>query len=351
MNMPATRFQQHEDLWRHYRSNLPRHLLGLSRYLQATLMHALIEKLGYRDLRLSYEPFITLVGDRGARLTELAGWLGISKQAVNQTANQIEHAGYIARTPDPADGRAKVVVLTAAGRKLVNEGSALIGDVEQKCIDLLGKRKTTRLSKHLAALYLGVDLPRPRVTPTKGLTPVMLGGLLPRIADYMMQRLMHLTDAYGHPHLKMSYAHVLTLIGPDGGRIQQMARIQEVSKQAISTVASELELLGYIRRAADPQDARRVLLQLTEEGWQLLAHSVTAVGSLEQEMALHLRDDGLTELKLIAAELYSTLHLEEEVFEPSHVPLTSDLQKLASQLRSQLGRKDTAELARLLKQQ
>lgn len=314
-------------------------------------MHALTEKLGYRDLRLSYEPFITLVGDNGARLSELAAWLGISKQAANQTANQIERAGYIARTPDPADGRAKIVVLTTAGRKLISEGSALIGEVEQECIDLLGKRRISRLSKHLAALYSGLELPRLRVAAAKDLPPIMLGGIAPRIADYMMQRLMHLTSASGHPQLKMSYAQVLTLIGPEGGRIQQMARIQEVSKQAVSAVATKLEHLGYIQRAADPQDARQVLLQLTDEGWRLLAHSVAAVDALEQEITLHLPASDLTELKLVVAKLYGALHLEEEVFEPSYAPLTADLQTLASQLRNQLGRKDSAELARLLKLQ
>lgn len=351
MSMLATSIQQRDDVWLRYRNNLPRHLMGVSRHLQATLMHTLTEKLGYRDLRLSYEPFITLVGDSGARLTELAARLGISKQAVNQTANQIERAGYIARTPDPADGRAKIVALTAGGRELVADGSHLLAEVEQQFVDLLGKRKINKLSKQLANLYSGVALPQLRVVPTKNQQPVMLGGLLPRIADYMMQRLMHLTGARGHPQLKMSYAQVLTLIGPEGGRIQQMARIHEVSKQAVSAVASELEQLGYIQRALDPRDARQVLLQLTDAGWQLLTDSVAAVDVLEQEIGLHLHSDSLEEMVFVAAELYGALHLEEEVFEPNYAPLTSNLKMLASHLRNQLGRKDTAELARLLKQQ
>ena len=36
-----------------------------------------------------------------------------------------------------------------------------------------------------------------------------------------------------------------------------MAAIQDVSKQAISAIATELEVLGYLRREADPEDARQ----------------------------------------------------------------------------------------------
>ena len=85
-----------------------------------------------------------------------------------------------------------------------------------------------------------------------------MGALLPRLSDYSLQRLMELTRDKGHPGLKLSFGQVLTMIGPSGGRIQQMASIHDVSKQAISAIATELELLGYLRRETDPQDARQL---------------------------------------------------------------------------------------------
>ena len=56
---------------------------------------------GHRNLRLGFAPYITLIGSRGMRLTELATVLGISRQACNQAANQVEDAGYIMRKSDP----------------------------------------------------------------------------------------------------------------------------------------------------------------------------------------------------------------------------------------------------------
>ena len=67
------------------------------------------------------------------------------------------------------------------------------------------------------------------------------GGVLPLIALRVQRDLMDATVARGHAGLKLSHAQVLPLIGPDGGRIHEMARIQRVSRQAISAVSRELE--------------------------------------------------------------------------------------------------------------
>lgn len=336
------------DLWSRYRSNLPRHCIGVARYLQSALMHALTDQMGHTQLRLNFEPYLVLVGDQGARPGELAEWLAISKQACNQTINQIEAAGYFARTPDPMDGRARIVVLTKRGRQLLQQGSELLGGIEAEFARLLGERQLARLNGLLLRLYRGLDLPAPRVPVSAAGSGSAVGGLLPRISNHMMRRLMELTRAKGHPGLKMSYAQVLTLIGPEGGRIQQMARIQEVSKQAIAAVAKELEVLGYIRREPDPADARQVLLILSERGLQLLTDSVDSVTELERELHAMVGSQGLAEIQRSVADLYRLLHLEEEIFGKAEVSAELDLPQLASRLTQQLGLEGATELARLL---
>jgi len=340
--------REHEGLWLRYRSNLPRHCIGVSRYLQSRLMHTLTDQLGHGQLRLNFEPYLVLVGERGARPGELADQLGISKQSCNQTINQIEQAGYLARTPDPQDGRARVVVLTGQGRELLRQGSELLGVIEAEIARFIGAARLQQLIGLLAQLYRGLDLPAIRVPGNPAETGAALGGLLPRISDHMMQRLMELTRAKGHPGLKMSYAQVLSLIGPEGGRIQQMARIQEVSKQAIAAVAKELETLGYIRRETDPEDARQVLLILSERGLQLLTDSVNSVAELERELQGIAGRRALGEIKNLMAELYRCLHLEEEIFGEVDMPTGLGLPGLASRLTQQLGPEGAAELARLL---
>ncbi len=51
----------------------------------------------------------------GARLTELAAWAGMSKQAMGDLVDQCVAWGLVERGLDPADARAKRIVFTAAG--------------------------------------------------------------------------------------------------------------------------------------------------------------------------------------------------------------------------------------------
>ena len=172
-----------------------------------------------------------------------------------------------------------------------------------------------------------------------------MGGLLPRLADYILQRLMELTSGKGHPGLKLCFGQVLTLIGPSGGRIQQMAATHDVSKQAISAIATELEELGYLQRDTDPVDARQIVLTFTTRGETLIADSVISVGELEAEFAAIIGQAAFKRLRNTLHDLYRGLGLEQEIFAKNG---PADIGLLAHQLQQQLGEQGSRALARLL---
>ena len=174
-----------------------------------------------------------------------------------------------------------------------------------------------------------------------------MGALLPRLSDYIMRRLMELNHAKGHPRLKLSFAQVLTLIGPQGGRIQQMAAVHDVSKQAISAIATELEALDYLVRQADPLDARQIVLQFTDRGQALIADSVASVDQLQQEFTAIIGSAALKRMTATLCELYRALQLERDIFDSAS---TVDIKLLARQLQQQLGSDDSRTLATLLMQ-
>ena len=326
-----------------YQANFPRHLLAIARHLQSSLMHALTEQRGHRALKLHFGSFLTLINRPGPRTTDLAQQLSISKQAANQTINQIEAAGYVQRQADPSDGRAKRVILTPLGKKLRADGSDLLTEIEAEYADLIGHRRLKRLTQHLAELYADLDLVKPGSTAQQS----SLGWLLPRISDYTMQRLMTLTRRRGHPALKLSYAQVLTFMGPNGGRIQQMARINEVSKQAISSIAHELEKQGYLYRETDIVDGRQVLLKLTVAGEKLIEDSVSAIEELEQEFSLAIGQASIGEVQADSLALYKGLRIESDIF-TDHGSGPGQLMKLAASLQKQLGARDARALADIL---
>ena len=353
MNLEAVKIHPQQAVWEGYRNNLPRYLIGLSRYLQSRTMHTLCDELGYTDLKINYEPFFTLVGSEGCRLTELADWLAISKQSCNRTANQIKKAGYLEDKPDPSDGRAKILVMTDKGRQMVAKASDVSLKLESSFKAGLGSREYTQLLQMIRRIYDSLDMPKLRVDiPGADHNAGLLVSLLPRVSDHFMQLLMEATRARGHVGLKMSHGQVLSLIGLSGGRIQQMAKIQDVSKQAISAIAKELEHLGYIHQSPDPDDARGVVLMFTDSGVNLLADSVAAVDSVEHQLVAILGQRDLLVLKQISKQLYQSLHLEEEVFSPrsSNLSLVVDenLSVLAAKLRRELGDEAVRTLGQLL---
>jgi DNA-binding MarR family transcriptional regulator len=55
------------------------------------------------------------------RVGELATVLGVDNSTLTPQAQRLERAGLIEREPDPKDGRAAVLKITAAGKQLLNQ--------------------------------------------------------------------------------------------------------------------------------------------------------------------------------------------------------------------------------------
>jgi DNA-binding MarR family transcriptional regulator len=73
-----------------------------------------------------------LVGVEGIRLTDLANRAALSMAACSELVNELESLGYIERTADPTDGRAKLIVPTALGRRMLSESQKAIRQLEQR---------------------------------------------------------------------------------------------------------------------------------------------------------------------------------------------------------------------------
>jgi len=344
MSISGAKQVDHGVLESRYRHEFSRHLLGVARYLQTRMMDTLQKECGHSDLRLGFAPYITLIGEGDKRLTDLAEILGTSRQACNQAVKQVEAAGYIERRADPTDGRAKRLALSPAGVRLRSDGVRIVARLDGQFASIVGDARLTDAGKSLRKIYQHLSLGL-TAQDNSSATDAIVGGLLPRLSDYTLQRLMELTRKKGHPDLKLSFEQVLTHIGPSGGRIQQMAAVHDVSKQAISAIATELEELGYLQRDPDPLDARQLVLQLTPHGKQLIVDSVASGKELEHEFAAII---GGTEFKRVNETLrglFEGLGLEQEIFETNGL---ADIGLLAHQLQQQLGKQGSQELARLL---
>lgn len=88
----------------------------------------------------------------GARPTELARTLGITKAAVGQLLDVLEAQGLVERAADPSDGRAQIVRPTAKAARLYRAGRAELDRIEREWLDVLGPRRLADLDRALVDL-------------------------------------------------------------------------------------------------------------------------------------------------------------------------------------------------------
>jgi DNA-binding MarR family transcriptional regulator len=82
--------------------------------------------------------------------------------------------------------------------------------------------------------------------------------------------------AGGFADLRFSHGFVFQHLVPGPLPVGELARRMRVSQQAASKAAAELERLGYVERAPDPDDARVRRLALSERGRAAVAAGRTA---------------------------------------------------------------------------
>ena len=99
------------------------------------------EAHGYGDLRPAHLQITGNVGIKGIRLTHLAARAQLSLAATSELVNELQDMGYLAREPDPTDARAKLIVPTPRGRRLLAEATAKVVELEQAWAAHTGKRR------------------------------------------------------------------------------------------------------------------------------------------------------------------------------------------------------------------
>jgi DNA-binding MarR family transcriptional regulator len=132
--------------------DLVRMLLGSHRALSTELAHALEER-GYPDVRPGHASVFLYVDRRsGTRLTQLARRTRMTKQGMMLLVDDLESRGYVRRAPDPDDSRAKVVKLTAHGRRAATECRKAVQTLETRTRRLLGERRYEALQEALETI-------------------------------------------------------------------------------------------------------------------------------------------------------------------------------------------------------
>jgi DNA-binding MarR family transcriptional regulator len=119
--------------------------------VQRHMLQRLHER-GFDDLDAAHLAVFQYPGPQGARPSELAVRLRMSKQAVNYLLGQLERLGYVERRSHPADRRSKRVVLTRRGTTAIRVMRDAVGELEKTWARQLGRKRFAQLNELLVEL-------------------------------------------------------------------------------------------------------------------------------------------------------------------------------------------------------
>jgi DNA-binding MarR family transcriptional regulator len=95
---------------------------------------------GFAEVRASYgSVLIPLFEEDGLRMGELARRARLSKQTITTMVRLCERDGLVERRPDPQDGRAARVLLTARARRFEPAAERVLAHLEREVDAVLGR--------------------------------------------------------------------------------------------------------------------------------------------------------------------------------------------------------------------
>jgi DNA-binding MarR family transcriptional regulator len=114
--------------------------------------HTRLNQAGHPSIRQGHGCVFRFIREEGSRLTELADSSGLTKQAVGEVVANLVDLGYVERAPDPEDGRAKVIKLTALGGEARQTAVEIFAEIEREWGERFGAARVEAMRELLEEL-------------------------------------------------------------------------------------------------------------------------------------------------------------------------------------------------------
>jgi DNA-binding MarR family transcriptional regulator len=116
-----------------------------------------LAEVGFGDVTPAQARVFQRIGPDGTRLSDLAEQAQVTKQTVGVLVDALERAGYVRRTPDPTDARARLVRVSDRGAEAVAAAAAVVAQVEAEWVARLGSGRFADLRRTLLDLRPIID--------------------------------------------------------------------------------------------------------------------------------------------------------------------------------------------------
>ncbi|MCR3752608.1 MarR family winged helix-turn-helix transcriptional regulator [Lentzea californiensis] len=114
-----------------------------------------LAEAGHEHLRPRHGAVMAYIAQDGTRASELSERSGQHKQVVGTLIDELERLGYVARRPDPADRRAKLVVPTERGLDQMVLAKRIISEIEARLAERVGQERFAEFKKVFAEVSHG----------------------------------------------------------------------------------------------------------------------------------------------------------------------------------------------------
>ena len=112
----------------------------------------LVDSRRFPELRGAHMKILSMIPSEGTRPSALASTANMTRPALGEIVAHLREHGYVTVKPDPADGRAVIVVHTARGRKAYAAADKGITELRRHWATQIGEDAVAALERALTAL-------------------------------------------------------------------------------------------------------------------------------------------------------------------------------------------------------
>lgn len=132
-----------------FSTNLAQLLMRAFYWVDEGLQNTIRAK-GWPEISRAQSMIFVNIGEGVTRSSEIASRLGVTRQAVHQTINELVLMGLVELKPDPKDKRAKKVELTEKGLVLARDALVALEACEKVLARRLGEEQVKKMREALS---------------------------------------------------------------------------------------------------------------------------------------------------------------------------------------------------------
>lgn len=115
-----------------------------------------LRRRGHTDVTPALLAVGAQIRAEGSRITELAERMQLTKATIVRNVDELERLGYVTRSPDPHDGRAKLVHSTERALAVERDGRAIIAELREEWAAAMAPGELDRLEGLLRRLRVAL---------------------------------------------------------------------------------------------------------------------------------------------------------------------------------------------------